>query len=173
VGSDNSIIDLINHASTGVGKTRVEKVILTHNHYDHASLLPQVKKYFNPQVYAYSSYLEGVDNYVEGGEIIKVADRMCEVIYTPGHSNDSICLYFEEEGILFAGDTPLIIRSACSYDERYIYALEYICQKDIQTIYFGHGKPLSQGCNKILQESLKNVKRSMPVPLPRMVTSAL
>jgi glyoxylase-like metal-dependent hydrolase (beta-lactamase superfamily II) len=43
VGSDNSIIDLINHASTGVGKIRVEKVILTHNHYDHASLLPQVK----------------------------------------------------------------------------------------------------------------------------------
>jgi hypothetical protein len=30
-----------------------------------------------------------------------------------------------------------------------------------------------QGCNKILQESLKNVKRSMAVPLPRIVTSDL
>jgi len=162
VGRDQNVIDAICLASTGVGKVKVEKVILTHNHYDHASLLPQIKGVFKPQVYAYSSYLEGVDTYVKGGEMIKVADRLGEIIYTPGHSNDSICLYCEEDGILFAGDTPLIIRSpGGSYEPGFVRILEYICKKEIQTIYFGHGGPLTQGCNEALQATLRNVRKSI------------
>lgn len=161
VGRDPNVIDEINQASTGVGKTKVEKVILTHNHYDHASLLPQIKTLFKPHVYAYSSSLEGVDTYLKGGEIIKFADRMGEIIHTPGHSNDSICLYFEEERILFAGDTPLIINSpGNSYESGFIKALEYICSKTINTIYFGHGRPLTHNCNEVLQETLQNVRKS-------------
>ena len=161
VGRDPNVIDEILQASTGVGKAKVEKVILTHNHYDHTSLLPQIKTLFKPHVYAYSSSLEGVDTYVKGGEIVKIADRAGEIIYTPGHSNDSICLYFEEEGILFAGDTPLIIHSpGNSYESGFIKALEYICRKNIKTIYFGHGSPLTKDCNEILQETLQNVRKS-------------
>ena len=161
VGRDPKVIDEIYQASTGVGKVKVEKVILTHNHYDHSSLLPQIKTLFKPHVYAYSSSLEGVDTYVKGGEIIKIADRMGEIIYTPGHSNDSICLYFAEEGILFAGDTPLIIHSpGGNYESGFVKSLEYICRKNINTIYFGHGNPLTQNCNEMLQETLHNVRKS-------------
>lgn len=161
VGRDPNVIDEIYQASTGVGKTKVEKVILTHNHYDHTSLLPQIKTLFKPHVYAYSSSMEGVDTFVKGGERIKIADRMGEIIYSPGHSSDSICLYFEEEGILFAGDTPLIIHSpGNSYESGFIKALEYICRKNVNTIYFGHGSPLTQNCNEMLQETLQNVRKS-------------
>ncbi|MEA1943993.1 MAG: MBL fold metallo-hydrolase, partial [Euryarchaeota archaeon] len=34
VGRDPSVIEKINNASTGVGKKRVEQVVLTHSHYD-------------------------------------------------------------------------------------------------------------------------------------------
>lgn len=164
VGRDLSIIEKIYNASTGVGKSRVEQVILTHNHYDHVSLLPNIKNLFHPHVYACSSHLEGVDHYVKGGEFIQVADRLCEIIYTPGHSNDSICLYCEEEKILFGGDTPLIIRTpGGSYEERFIKALEFICKKDVQTIYFGHGEPLRNGCNQFLLQSLANVRKSKSI----------
>ena len=104
VGRDPSVIEKINNASTGVGKHRVEQVVLTHSHYDHASLLPQIKKTFNPEVYAYSHSLEGVDHLLKDGDTLKLGDRIFEVIYTPGHSSDSICLYCEEERVLFAGD---------------------------------------------------------------------
>lgn len=162
VGRDRSILEGIYCASTGVGKKRVEQVIITHNHYDHASLLLDIKHLFHPRVYAYSRFLDGVDNHVQGGEILRVADRICEIIYTPGHSNDSICLYFKEDGILFAGDTPVIIRSpGGSYEEDFVHALESICQRDIQTIYFGHGNPLYHDCNKALQDSLTNVRKSL------------
>lgn len=161
VGRDPNVINAIYQASTGVGKAKVEKVIITHNHYDHASLLPQIKSLFKPQVYACSSFLEGVDTCVKGGEVIKIADVTAEIIYSPGHSNDSICIYFGEDGILFAGDTPLIIRSpGSSYEPGFIKALEYICRKDVQKIYFGHGGPLLQGCNEALRETLRNVRKS-------------
>ncbi len=161
VGRDKRVLEAIKSASTGVGKKKVEQVVVTHNHYDHASLLPEVKDWFKPRVYAYSRFLEGVDHYVHGGELLRVADRICEIIHTPGHSQDSICLFCEEEGILFAGDTPLIIHSpGGSYEEDYVNALELICRLNIRTIYFGHGNPLHGNCNKVLRDSLTNVRNS-------------
>lgn len=159
VGRDPSILEKIDSASTGVGKQRIEQVVLTHSHYDHASLLPVIKKIYNPKVFAASPILAYVDVILKGGEILKIADREFEVIYTPGHSNDSICLYCEEEEVLFAGDSPLvIIAKDNTYEEAFINALEYIVTKKIETMYFGHGEPLKVNCKKTLLNSLENAK---------------
>ena len=156
VGRDPSVIEKINNASTGVGKKRVEQVVLTHSHYDHASLLPQIRETFKPEVYAYSSSLEGVDHLLKDGDMLKLGDRVFEVIYTPGHSSDSICLYCEEERVLFAGDSAVVIRSAGgTYEEGFVHALEKMCRRDIQSIYFGHGDPLLDNCNTRVHDSLK------------------
>lgn len=161
VGRDDSIIEKINNASTGVGKKRIEHVILTHSHYDHSSLLPRIKHEYNSLVYANSAVLGGVDVILKGGEIIKIGDRHFEVIHTPGHSADSICLYCEEERVLFSGDTPIIIiNSDGTYEETFIEILSKIAMKNIDTIYFGHGNPLSYDCKKALQNSLNNIKKS-------------
>lgn len=162
VGRDLSILELILEASTGVGKKPVEKVVLTHNHYDHSSMLDNVKKVFNPRVYAWSKSLKGVDRVLKNGEIVKLGDRLFEVIYTPGHSNDSICLYCHEEGVLFSGDAPVIIRSkGGTYEEGFIKAMERICRMNINEIYFGHGAPMLQGCNQALRRSLDNIRAGM------------
>jgi glyoxylase-like metal-dependent hydrolase (beta-lactamase superfamily II) len=160
VGRDPAIIDEIMAASTGVGKKRVERVILTHSHYDHTSLLPRIHELFAPKVYAASASLPGVDVILKGGEHLKMGDRDFEVIATPGHSNDSICLYCAEDRVLFAGDTPVIIRTPDgSYTPEFIDALEIICSKTITAVYFGHGPPLLEQCNELLKTSLKNVRR--------------
>jgi len=162
VGRDPAVIERINTASTGVGKHRVEQVILTHSHYDHASLLPQISEMFKPAVYAFSRSLAGVDHFLKDGDILKAGDRIFEVIHTPGHSNDSICLYCEEEGVLFAGDTPVISAPADgSYEQRFLQALEKLCRRDIRSIYFGHGVPLHDDCNKRIRNSLVNVRKSI------------
>lgn len=161
VGRDSLAIDVIYDTPTGVGKKRIEQVILTHSHYDHASLLPRIVELFNPKVYAYSEALENVTHRLKGKEVLKVGDRIFDVIYSPGHSNDSVCLYCEEEKVLFAGDTHVVITSAdCSYDTNFITALETLCRKDIETIYFGHGPPVHEGGNKLLRTSLDNVRKS-------------
>lgn len=160
VGRDFSIIEKIDNAATGIGKKRVEQVLLTHSHYDHSSLLPTIKKTYKPKVFANSTNLENVDVILKGGETLKIADRLFEVIHTPCHSNDSMCFYCEEEKVLFSGDTPLIIMEDDStYEEIFVKSLDYIAKKDIETIYFGHGAPLKTNCKKVLLNSLKNANR--------------
>ncbi|HRX47976.1 MAG TPA: MBL fold metallo-hydrolase [Spirochaetota bacterium] len=161
-GRDLSILEMIFDLPTGVGKKQVEKVVITHNHYDHASMLSNVKKVFNPKVYAYSKALEGVDRVLKDGEMIKLGDRLFEVIHAPGHSSDSICLYNRDDGVLFSGDMPLSVRTADSkYEEGFVRTIERLCRKSIHVIYPGHGAPVTERCSEMLRESLKVIKQGM------------
>lgn len=159
VGRDKHILERLLAASTGVGKKRVEQVVLTHSHYDHASLLPVIHEMFNPRVYAASQSVENVDVILTGGEYLHIGDRDFEVIKTPEHSSDSICLYCERDGVLFAGDTPVIIRSAGgSYGPEFVNVLEKLSKWNIRAIYFGHGEPLLEKCNDFIRMSLENAR---------------
>jgi glyoxylase-like metal-dependent hydrolase (beta-lactamase superfamily II) len=42
---------------------------------------------------------------LDDGDRIDLGGRVLEVMHTPGHSPDSICLFDEREGLLFGGDT--------------------------------------------------------------------
>ena len=156
VGQDPAILASIDRAPTGVGKWPVERVVLTHSHSDHCALLPRLKKAFQPKVFAYSPNIAGVDFVLHDGETLRMGDEDFEVIHTPGHSSDSICLYNRAEGVLFAGDSPLIITSPNgTYEDGFLSALEKLCARDVKRIYFGHGTPLAERCNERLRESLK------------------
>ena len=155
VGQDPAILASVARAPTGVGKWPVEQVVLTHNHSDHSALLPRVREAFHPKVFAFSPNTVGVDCLVRDGDTIKMGDQYFEVIHTPGHSSDSICLYNRVEGVLFAGDTPLLIASATgTYEAEFLAALEKVCARDVRAIYLGHGPPLMERCNERLRESL-------------------
>ena len=79
-GRDPNLIHIIRNISTCVGKKPLEQVILTHSHYDHTGMITEIKKEFNPLLYAYLTY-QKADIYLKGGEKIKIADRMCEMKY--------------------------------------------------------------------------------------------
>ncbi|MBI5034479.1 MAG: MBL fold metallo-hydrolase [Chloroflexi bacterium] len=163
VGNDPSVIERIRTLPTGVGKRAVDQVIITHGHFDHSEMLEDVRAQFDPIVYAFSPYLTP-DVLLKDGMDLRCGDREFEVIYTPGHSDDSICLYCQTDGILFAGDTPVVIRSSDgSYEDRFVWALERITQKEVRTIYFGHGAPLTENANLVLAESLRNVQAAQRV----------
>lgn len=157
-GRDPKIIDAIRNFPTGVGKRRLDQVILTHTHYDHASLVPVIHKEFGPVVCGSSPNFEGIDRVLKDGEHIRVADLEAEVIYTPGHSNDSLCLYCEEEGILFVGDTPIVIQTRDNtYEDAFLHSLERIAALNVNAIYPGHGHPILSHCNQLIRQSLANV----------------
>jgi glyoxylase-like metal-dependent hydrolase (beta-lactamase superfamily II) len=162
VGADPAIFPSIEKVPTGIGKWAVEQVVVTHSHSDHCALLPEVRAAFHPRVLAFSPSLAGVDWLLGDGDAFRMGDRMFEVIHAPGHSSDSICLYNQDEGVLFAGDSPLLITSVGSYEAGFRRTLEKLCARDVRRIYFGHGPPLTERCNERLRESQQLVASSAP-----------
>lgn len=162
VGRDPAVLNALAKAPTGVGKRAVEQVLLTHEHFDHVELLSVIRDRFQPRVCAFGGGVEGADRVLQDGDELQAGDATFEVLHTPGHSSDSVCLYCRREGVLFAGDTPLLPHSSeGSYEADYAAALEKICERDIQTIYFGHGEPLTADCNTRLRCSLEIVNESV------------
>jgi glyoxylase-like metal-dependent hydrolase (beta-lactamase superfamily II) len=161
VGNDPTILSVLETTDTGVGKNKVERIILTHSHSDHTGILPLLIERFHPEVYALSPFMEGVTHILQNGEIIRLGEKDFEVIHTPGHTDDSLCLLNEENGVLFTGDMPLPIRtSEGNYMEAFYQALRYLSNKKIQIIYPGHGTPLTEDVTTMIRESMKNVRNS-------------
>jgi glyoxylase-like metal-dependent hydrolase (beta-lactamase superfamily II) len=137
-GNDDFILDEIEHVSTGFGKTPVAQIILTHNHFDHASGVKYLKERYNCRVLAFSEG-PGVDELLSDGQFVKAGNDLLEVIHTPGHSHDSICLYAPSEKAIFSGDTQLKVNAPGStYPLEYLAALKSLGARDIQRIYSGH-----------------------------------
>jgi len=159
-GQDPSILERLESASAGVGKKRVEQVVLTHCHYDHTGMLESIRDLYDPVVYAFSPSMKGVSRLRDMQEI-KMGDRFFEVIHAPGHSHDSVLLYNSDEGILFSGDTSFNIhKSTMTIEPEFLALLQRLCRKDIRIIYPGHGSPHTKGCNRMIHLSLDRMRRS-------------
>jgi glyoxylase-like metal-dependent hydrolase (beta-lactamase superfamily II) len=157
-GTDGSVIDQIESLSTGCGKVPVEQVILTHNHFDHAAGVEVFRQRYGARVYAWCDGKD-VDELLRDGQIVKAGDDQLQVLHTPGHSSDSVCLYNNAHRILFSGDTQLRIRTAGEiFAPEYIETLRRLSILKIDTIYSGHDAPIRCNAEKIIQETLRNVR---------------
>jgi glyoxylase-like metal-dependent hydrolase (beta-lactamase superfamily II) len=58
---------------------------------------------FDPETFATRAYQ--IDEWVEEGTVIDLGGRSLEVLLTPGHAPDSLCLLDRENRLLFTGDT--------------------------------------------------------------------
>ena len=84
--------DEIDKIKQEIGNKQVVGVIVTHYHFDHIGAL----NYFDKDLILDKNSLEEKEYNIE--------DFDFEVIYTPGHKEDCITIYFKEENIMFTGD---------------------------------------------------------------------
>ncbi len=75
-----------------IGDKKIVGVIITHYHFDHIGAL----KYFDKSLILDKNNLDE--------KIYKMGDFEFEIIYTPGHKEDAITIYFHEENVMFTGD---------------------------------------------------------------------
>lgn len=102
----------------------VKAILLTHGHFDHIYGVKALKRKSEAKVYALDKEAEllsdvklncsmsvGRGEMIVPDELLRDKDKLTlcdmtfEVIATPGHTAGSACFYFEEAGILVAGDT--------------------------------------------------------------------
>jgi glyoxylase-like metal-dependent hydrolase (beta-lactamase superfamily II) len=82
----------------------IDAVVLTHTHHDHVGNLADTREAFGVDVWGYDTDEDGVDHALADGDRVALGDHGYEVVHTPGHKNDHICLYSPASGVLFAGD---------------------------------------------------------------------
>ena len=163
-GTDDFILKEIEQLSTGVGKLAVAQVILTHNHFDHNGGVKALKNRYGARVLAFVDG-PGVDELLRDGQFIRSGDDLLEVLHTPGHSTDSICLYAPTAQALFSGDTQIQLREPGDvYSPEYLYGLQKIAGRKIGTVYSGHDEPLTGTVLESIFKSVANVRNSRDRP---------
>lgn len=151
-----------------------EAILLTHGHYDHILGADELRKLSGAKIYALEAehvLLEDpyvnlsanmhrgitlkADGFFRDGDVLEYGGKKCRVIATPGHTVGSCCFYFEEDGLLVAGDTLFAesigrtdfptgkMRQLISSVEEKLFVLP-----DDTKVYPGHGPATTIGHEK-------------------------
>lgn len=168
----------VSHIKQFFPDVTIEKIFLTHSHWDHLADLAQLVDETNANVFVHREDADnvrvpgsdgmrifpqtrGVTQITElgGGEEFSFFGKKMQVLHTPGHSKGSVCFFFPEEMLLIAGDT-LFKQShgrldlPTSIPEKMGPSLESLAKLPKNTrVLTGHGEETSIGDEEWLERA--------------------
>ncbi len=86
----------------------LDEILTTHHHGDHVEANAALKQRFDAKITgpaAEAGKIPGIDIQVADGDTITFGSQTAQIIATPGHTLGEISYFFQESGLLFAGDT--------------------------------------------------------------------
>lgn len=158
----------------------IGKIVLTHGHRDHAMGVFELLR-------SYSGVVEGGKlelvvheagpaelrdgarragvrvTEVRGGETIELGGCGWEVILTPGHTVDGICLYHAPSRTAFTGDTVLPHamsepdENAGGRFDHYLFGLRALLEREIENVLPGHGLPVAGAGKRVIEDTYEGL----------------
>ena len=170
---------------------RIQYLIDTHTHADHFSATQQLSRRLGVPVAMHrTSPAPFVDLRLDDGEMLLVGKHRLQVLHTPGHTGDSMCLRIEDR--LFTGDTLLIGATGRTDlpsgdpDALYDSLVNHVLQLDSQiTVHPAHeykgrshstiGQELADNPRLQVRDraAFAEMMRSLNLSMPSHVTEAL
>ncbi|MEM0360382.1 MAG: MBL fold metallo-hydrolase [Candidatus Diapherotrites archaeon] len=159
----------------------VDFLLFSHGHADHfgcASLFSRAEKrmhefdaekialkdadFSGARVFGSKEFPKIDSNYSDGEEI-DLKPFSLKVIFTPGHTQGSVCFFDEEHSLLFSGDT--LFAGSCGRtdlvsgsEKLLVKSLLMLSKLDFSFLLPGHGLILKQGQRENIAEVLKTLK---------------
>ena len=115
-------------------------ILLTHGHRDHREQLAEARLFFPAPVLAHpESGVPGAMPLIDG-QRLPLGEGTLEVLFTPGHSVDSVCYHLDDDSGLLTGDTLFV--GCCGYgDAAVLYRTlteRILPLADSNRVYSGH-----------------------------------
>lgn len=144
---------------------KICKVLLTHWHLDHTGGVRDLLR-MDPQLkdFIYKNNPDSDQQPIHDGQVFKVEGATVRAVFTPGHSNDHMCFFLEEENALFTGDTILGHGTTVVEDLwEYMHSLLKMEKMISHVGYPGHGAPILNLQLKLQQEIKQRKRRERQV----------
>ena len=127
--------------------------LVTHHHDDHLPAARRLRERLGVPIAGHAD-LPGVDRPLRHDERVSVPGATLRTIETPGHTDDHVCYFLEEERALFSGDLiagigTVVVGAGRPDLARYLASLELVGTLEPHLILPGHGPLVPAAAAKI------------------------
>jgi len=182
-GTGFSVHHTIKHIERVIPLSEISVIILTHEHFDHIGGLSSLLDKIDSEVIIHqegAATLEGGDDWsatmfgvtqpavtvnqrVADGDYIHLGDARLSVLYTPGHSPGSMCLYHADTQSLFSGDTIFADGGIGRTDlpggntDMLRESIYRMTKLKIKNLYTGHGPYIKDSGHEHVLQALRTI----------------
>ena len=147
-----------------VGERRLKAIVCTHAHDDHVRVAPDLRERAGAPILlhpddrplwelTHPDLLWDVD--LSDGQVLEVGGTTLTVLHTPGHAPGAVCLYAEDLGCVFTGDTLFQGGPGAtgrSYSDRDVIVASIesrlLTLPDATVVHTGHGDDTTIGAER-------------------------